>query len=73
MAYFFPREREIVEIQIDHDHEIICYGRSPPLPDSRRVVDSYKRKYVHKVLVNHLIKLTQEKVWLGEHDHKIIC
>ena len=30
------------------------------------VVVSYKRKYVHKVLVNCLFKLTQEKVWLGE-------
>ena len=27
---------------------------------------SYKRKYVHKVLVNRLVKLVQEKVWLGE-------
>ena len=24
-------------------------------------VVSYKRKYVHKVLVNHLVKLAQEK------------
>ena len=29
--------------------------------DSRRVVVSYKRKYVHKVLVNHIVKLAQEK------------
>ena len=27
---------------------------------------SYKQKYVHEVLVNHLVKLTKEKVWLGE-------
>ena len=28
---------------------------------------SYKRKYMHKVLVNRLVKLAQEKkVWLGE-------
>ena len=27
---------------------------------------SYKRKYVHEVLVNCLFKLAQEKVWLGE-------
>ena len=32
---------------------------------SRRVVVSYKRKYVHEVLVNCLLKLAQEKVWLG--------
>ena len=30
------------------------------------VVVSYKRKYVHEVLVNVLVKLAQEKVWLGE-------
>ena len=33
---------------------------------SRRVAVSYKRKYVHEVLVNCLFKLAQEKVWLGE-------
>ena len=27
---------------------------------------SYKRKHVHKVLVNQLVKLAQEKVLLGE-------
>ena len=37
-----------------------------PSPGSRRAVDSYKRKYVHKVLVNCLVKLAQEKVCLGE-------
>ena len=36
------------------------YGHSP-FPDSRRIVVSYKRKYVHKVLVNCLVKLVQEK------------
>ena len=30
-----------------------------------RVGVSYKQKYVHKVLVNHLVKFAQEKVWLG--------
>ena len=33
---------------------------------SRRVVVSYKREYVHEVLVNCLFKLAQEQVWLGE-------
>ena len=33
---------------------------------SRRAVVSYKQKYVREVLVNHLIKLAQEKLWLGE-------
>ena len=37
----------------------------PSLNHSRRVV-SYKRKHVHKVLVNCLFKLAQERVWLGE-------
>ena len=32
----------------------------------RRVVVSYKQKYEHKVLVNCLFKLAQEKVCLGE-------
>ena len=26
----------------------------------------YKRKSVHKILVNRLVKLAQEKVWLDE-------
>ena len=32
----------------------------------RWVVVSYKRKYVHKLLVNRLLKPAQEKVWLSE-------
>ena len=39
---------------------------SPPLNHSRRVVISYKQKYVPEVLVNYLFKLAQEKVLLGE-------
>ena len=39
---------------------------SLPLNYSRRVVVSHKWKYVHKVLVNNLFKIAQEKVWLGE-------
>ena len=42
---------------------------SLPLNHSRRVVVSYKRKYVHEILVNCMFKLAQEKVWLGGHDH----
>ena len=30
------------------------------------VVVSYKQKYVHEVLINSLVKLAQEKLWLGE-------
>ena len=34
---------------------------SLPLNHSRRVVISYKRKYMHEVPVNRLFKLAQEK------------
>ena len=47
------------------DHELISMAILLPSNDSRKVV-SYKRKYVHKVLVNLLVKLAQEKMWLGE-------
>ena len=57
------RSHTFVEI----DHEIISTViLLPSLNHSRRVVVSYKRKYVHEVLVNCLFKLAQEKVWLGE-------
>ena len=52
------RSHTFVEI----DHEILL----PSLIHSRRVVVSYKRKYVHKLLVNRLFKPAQEKVWLSE-------
>ena len=48
------------------DHEIISTTILLPSADSRRVVTSNKRKYVHEVLVNSLVKLAQEKVWFGE-------
>ena len=57
------RSHTFVEI----DHEIISTViLLLPLLHSRRVVVSYKRKYVHKLLVNRLFKPAQEKVWLGE-------
>ena len=43
------------------DHEIISTAILLPSADSRRIVVSYKQKYVHKVLVNCLVKLAQEK------------
>ena len=47
---------------VEIDHEIIAtVSHSPPSADSRRVVVSYKQKYVHEALVNHLVKLFQEK------------
>ena len=43
-------------------HEMISsYSHSPPPPDSRRVDVNHKQQYVHKVLVNHLVELAQEK------------
>ena len=41
---------------VETDHEIISTGILLPSADSRRVVVSYKLKYVHKVLVNCLGK-----------------
>ena len=43
------------------DHEIISTAILLPSADSRRVVVSYKGKYVHEVLDNCLVKLAQEK------------
>ena len=43
------------------DHEIISTIILQRSPDSRRVAVSYKRKYVHEVLVTCLVKLSQEK------------
>ena len=43
------------------DHEIISMAILLPSADSRRVVVSYKQKYVHEVLVNCLVKLAEEK------------
>ena len=57
------RSHTFVEI----DHEIISTViLLLPLIYSRRVVVSYKRKYVQELLVNRLFKPAQEKVWLGE-------
>ena len=48
-------------------HEIISTVILLPSAESfMRVVVSYKRKYVHEVLVNCLFKLAEEKVWLDE-------
>ena len=43
------------------DHDIISEAILLPSADSRRAVISYKQKYVHKALVNPLVKLAQEK------------
>ena len=46
---------------VEIDHEIIFAAILLPFADSRRVV-SYKRKHVHEVLVNCLVKLAQENI-----------
>ena len=43
---------------VEIDHEIISTAIPGPSADLRRVVVSYKRKYVHEVLV---VKLSQGK------------
>ena len=59
VASFIPAQSHpFMEI----DHEIISTAILLPSTDSRRVVVSYKRKYVHEVLVNCLVKLSQEIV-----------
>ena len=57
-------DRALYPTFVEIDHEII--SSHSPSTDSRRVVVSYKQKYVHDILVNPLVKLAQEKVWLGE-------
>ena len=49
---------------VEFGHEMIPgNGHSTPPPDLRRVDVSHKQQYVHKVLVNHLVKVAQEKAW----------
>ena len=43
------------QIFVEIDHEIINTAIPLPLADSRRAVVSYKRKYVHEVLVNRCV------------------
>ena len=46
-------------IFVEIDREIIFRAILLPVTDSGRVFVSYKQKYVHKVLANHLYKLAQ--------------
>ena len=48
---------------VEIDHDVISMAILLPSADSRRVVVSCccQRKYVYEVLVNHLVKLAQEK------------
>ena len=62
-SLILARSHTFVEI----DYEIISTViLLLPLNHSRRVVISYKQKYVHKGLVNCLFKLAQEKERSGE-------
>ena len=57
------RSHTFVEI----DHEMISTVILLPSADSfKKGFVSYKRKYVHELLVNRLFKPAQEKVLLGE-------
>ena len=60
-SFFLAWSHTFVEI----DHKMISTVILLPSTDSRRIVVSYKRKYLHEVLVNRLVKHAQEKVWLG--------
>ena len=50
---------------VEIDHEIISTTILFPSAGSGRVVVSYKREFVHEVLVNHLVKLAQAKSVVG--------
>ena len=54
---------------MDVYHEIISRAILIPSTDSRRIVVSNKRKYVHEVLANRLVKLAQEKMVVRWTDH----
>ena len=46
---------------VEIDHELASTATLLPSADSRRVIVSYKRKYVHEELVNSLVTLAKEK------------
>ena len=51
---------------VEIDREVISTVILLPSTESfKKVVVSYKQKYVHEVLVECLFKLAQEEVWLG--------
>ena len=57
VSLILARSHTFVEI----DRETFSTAILLPSSDSRRVVVIYKGKYVQEVLVNHLVKLAQEK------------
>ena len=60
-SFILARSHTFVEV----DREIISIFILLPYADSRRVVVSYKCKYLQNVLVNCLVKLVQEKSVVG--------
>ena len=60
---------------LEIEHEIISTAILLPSADSRRVVVSFKLKYVHQVLINSLVKHAREKVWFVEltAQHEYSC
>ena len=60
---------------VEIEHELISSAILLPSADSKRVVVSYKQKYVHEVLVNRLVKLAQEKsvVWCTDRPNMTIA
>ena len=70
-SWILARSHTFMEI----DHEMISTVILLSSADSRRVVVSYRLKHVHKVLVNRLVKLVQEKsvVRLTDHPHMAIA
>ena len=48
-------------IFVEPDYKTSSMAILFPYAGSRMAAVSYKRKYVHKVLVNHLVQLAQEK------------
>ena len=55
------RGREFDPSLVPYFHGDFSMAISLPSADSRKVVVSYKGKYVHKVQINCLVKLAQEK------------
>ena len=61
-----PGVASLISARSHTDHEIISTAILFPSVDSRWVVVSYKRKYVHEILFNRLVKLAKEKKRSGE-------
>ena len=61
MSLILVKSHTFMEI----DHEIISTVILLLLLTQEGLLSDTKRKYVHKVLVNSLVKLAHEQVWLG--------